>query len=102
MAFLIASGVAWWAVRRGGPRDVGSRLPWWIALANMVGSVAFGVSAVAAFVIPATGDVWDASLANLGTLVGALCFLVGAVLLLPVWDAGPARPSRHRPDATRR
>ena len=56
MAFLIASGVAWWAVRRGGPRDVGSRLPWWIALANMVGSVA-SASPPRCFVIPATGDV---------------------------------------------
>ncbi len=90
LAFLVASGVAWWAVRRGGPRDLGSRLPWWIGLANMTGSVAFGVSAVAAFIVPATGDIWDASLSNLGTLVGAICFLVGALLLLPVWTPASA------------
>ena len=51
----------------------------------MLGSIAFGVSAVAAYVVPATGDVWDAAMSNLGTLVGALCFLVGAILLLPTF-----------------
>ena len=49
---------------------------------NVAGSVAFGISAVAAFVIPSSGDVWNAELSNLGTLVGALCFLTGAILML--------------------
>ena len=49
---------------------------------NLAGSVAFGISAVAAFVIPSSGDVWNAELSNLGTLVGALCFLTGAILML--------------------
>ena len=38
----------------------------------------------------ASGDVWDAELANLGTVVGALCFLVGATLLLPAARRVPA------------
>ena len=50
---------------------------------NLVGSVAFGVSAVAGFIIPSTGELAHAELSNLGTFVGALCFLAGAVLLLP-------------------
>ena len=45
--------------------------------------LAFGVSAAAAFIVPSTGELKNAALANLGTLVGALCFLVGAILLLP-------------------
>jgi hypothetical protein len=49
---------------------------------NVAGSVAFGISAVAAFVIPSSGEVWNAELSNLGTLVGALCFLAGAILML--------------------
>ena len=49
----------------------------------MLGSVAFGVSAVAAYIVPATGDTWNAELSNLGTFVGAVCFLIGAALLLP-------------------
>ena len=52
-------------------------------LLNLLGSIAFGVAAVASYVIPATGELRDAERANLGTLVGAICFLIGALLLLP-------------------
>ena len=91
IAFLVASGLACVVARRdvvdGQPRP---RM-WWIGVANMLGSVAFGVSAVAAYIVPATGDVWNAELSNLGTLVGAVCFLVGALLLLPSAPAGRDR-----------
>ena len=63
---------------------------------NLLGSVAFGVSAVAAYVIPSTGDVWHAELSNLGTFAGALCFLTGAALLLPRRDAGAIQRSANR------
>ena len=49
---------------------------------NLVGSVAFGVSAVASYVT-SSGQLLSLALTNLGTFVGALCFLVGAILLLP-------------------
>ncbi|MGY3380071.1 hypothetical protein ACVWYS_002028 [Arthrobacter sp. TE12231] len=82
VAFLVASGVALLdagrAVVAGRPRP----RTWKIAVINVAGSVAFGISAVAAFVIPSSGDVWNAELSNLGTLVGALCFLTGAILML--------------------
>jgi hypothetical protein len=58
-------------------------LSWWITLLNLVGSVAFGASAAASYIVPSTGQLWSAELTDLGTLVGALCFLSGAVLLLP-------------------
>jgi hypothetical protein len=83
VCFLVASALAWievchaWVAWR--PRE----WAWWIALANMVGSVAFGVSAVAGYISPATGQLRNADRANLGTLVGAVCFLAGALLLLP-------------------
>jgi hypothetical protein len=76
ICFLAASGLAWYAVR--GSRDRG----WWIAVINLAGSIAFGVSAVAGYIVPATGDYLDLAAANLGTVVGALCFLAGALLLL--------------------
>jgi len=83
VCFLVASALAWFEVTHGwGSWDPRS-LSWWIPLANLVGSVAFGVSAVAAFVIPANGDLLNVELSNLGTFVGALCFLGGALLLLP-------------------
>ncbi|MDR7084275.1 H+/Cl- antiporter ClcA [Arthrobacter ginsengisoli] len=82
VAFLIASGVALRDAGRGAIAGRPRSRTWKIALINVAGSVAFGVSAVAAFVIPSSGDVWNAELSNLGTLVGALCFLTGAILML--------------------
>lgn len=54
----------------------------WAAWFNMVGCVAFAVSAVAAFV-RGTGVTADALLAGAGTFSGAVCFLLAALLLLP-------------------
>jgi len=83
VCFLVASGLAWAEVAHGWLAWRPRSLSWWIAGLNLVGSVAFGASAIASYVVPATGDLRNAELANLGTLVGALCFLVGALLLLP-------------------
>lgn len=58
-------------------------LDWWIAALNLFGSLAFGVSALASFVSPSTGLAAHGSLANLGTALGGLGFLLGAVLLMP-------------------
>lgn len=44
------------------------------------GSVFFAVSAVGAFVVPSTQTLLDATAANAGTLAGASCFLVAALL----------------------
>jgi hypothetical protein len=56
---------------------------WWIAAINLLGCIAFGISAVTAYVIPSTGSAIDLARANATTAFGALCFLVGAILLLP-------------------
>lgn len=40
-------------------------------------------SAVAGYVNPVTGQVHNAEQANTQTLIGAICFLIGSVLLLP-------------------
>ena len=49
-----------------------------MAFVNLVGSIAFGFAAIAAYVVPDTGDLLDASLANSMTLIGAVCFFVAA------------------------
>jgi hypothetical protein len=82
IAFLVSSVIACLDVRRPSTSAARSR-DWWSAWLNLVGSAAFGVSAVASFVIIDTDTLRNAELANLGTFVGALCFLVGAVLILP-------------------
>ena len=83
ICFLVASALAWFEVCHGWVAWRPRLWSWWITLVNLLGSVAFGVSAVASYVIPATGELRNAERANLGTLVGAVCFLVGALLLLP-------------------
>jgi nicotinamide riboside transporter PnuC len=69
--------------------------PWWIAWLNMLGSVLFMASALAAYVLPSTGELIDSRLSIVGTLLGALCFLVGALLMFPAWRAvvAPAVPA---------
>jgi hypothetical protein len=83
VCFLVASGLAWAEVSHGWTSWSPRRLSWWITLLNLVGSIAFGVSAVASYVVPATGQIRNLERSNTGTFVGALCFLVGSVLLLP-------------------
>ena len=52
-----------------------------IAAVNLFGCVAFGVSAFAGYVLPITEEAVDTRIANITTSVGALGFLVGALLL---------------------
>jgi len=58
-------------------------LEWWIAAVNLLGCVAFGISAIASYAVPSTGSIVDLAAANAFTALGALCFLVGSILLLP-------------------
>ena len=83
VCFLVASLLAWAEVCHGWGAWRPRSWSWWITLANLAGSVAFGVSAIAGYISPATGQVHNAERSNLGTLLGALCFLAGALLLLP-------------------
>jgi hypothetical protein len=56
---------------------------WWIAGVNLAGCVFFGISAVAGHLVPSTGSAVDLAAANATTVLGAVCFFAGAVLLLP-------------------
>ena len=51
----------------------------------MVGSILFMASALGSYVLPATGDLVNVRITILGTLLGALCFLIGAALMFPAW-----------------
>lgn len=77
--FLVASAF--------GILAVGSLLhsiPGAIASLNLLGSVLFMAAALASYVLP-SGDLVDEVVAVAGTLLGALCFLVGAALMFPAW-----------------
>ena len=71
--------------------DLGRRA-WWSVFINFVGCVAFAVSAVGAYILP-TGDTLNGSLANIGTFIGALCFLVASLIVLPFWDRSLGHPA---------
>jgi hypothetical protein len=105
ICFLVSSQLAfaaicgcWLCVRRR-LRD------WRIAALNLVGSVAFGASAVAALVVPASDEPVDAAVANATTTLGALCFLAGALLqgsgASRAQPGGPGRPSSSTSDTTK-
>jgi hypothetical protein len=74
---ILAIGVFWsWQ-----PRS----LPWLVAWLNLIGSVLFMISALAAYVLPASGEVLAGRVVVAGTLFGALCFLAGSALMVPAW-----------------
>lgn len=96
--FLIASLLAFVEMRRS-LRAKGERVghgklrddDWWVAVLNLLGSAGFGLSALAAFVVPDTGTVANAAAVTTWTFAGAICFFLGAYLLLPEARARRAR-----------
>jgi hypothetical protein len=86
IAFLVSGALAYGATT--GPHMLPAR---WLprqkdpasamALVNLAGCVLFGIAAIASYIVPSTGSVLALAPANLGTSLGGLCFLVGAVLL---------------------
>ena len=83
VCFLVSSALAWYEVCHGWLAWRPRSYSWWITLLNLVGSIAFGISAVAGYINPVTGQVQNAGRADTQTLIGAVCFFIGAVLLLP-------------------
>ncbi len=99
--FLISSELAyaevchrWFGFRR-------RSLPWRIVALNLLGSIAFGLAAVASLIEPSSGEQLSARLANAGTSLGGLCFLVAALALMPEAAAEErAAPVAERPQPT--
>jgi hypothetical protein len=91
IAFLVASHFAWlavcgrvWCVDRT-DRD------WWVAALNYVGSIFFMLAAIASFTLPTTEEMVNVAIVNAGTFLGAVCFFLGAYLLLDPVGSGDAR-----------
>jgi hypothetical protein len=102
VCFLVASALAWFEACHGWTAWRPRSLAWWITGVNLAGSVAFGFSAIASYVVPGTTQLLSIPVTNLGTFVGAVCFLIGAVLLLferteHVAAVSPAPPRPAQP-----
>jgi hypothetical protein len=90
--FLLSGVLAFYEIRAGGLRIGQRSREWRIATVNLLGCILFAVSAVASYVVPDTGSVADLAAANVSTALGALCFLIGSLLLLP--EARAESPDR--------
>lgn len=81
VCFLVSAAIAFseaghrWFSWRPGKRD------WHITALNLWGSVFFGISAIGAYVDD--GELLNPRWANGGTLLGAVCFLVASILMMP-------------------
>jgi hypothetical protein len=81
LAYVEVSGRLWsWP-----KRTLESR----IVTVNLLGCVAFGIAAIASYVVPSTDAMISTGVTNLFTSLGAFGFLVGAVLLLPEGSRAP-------------
>ena len=80
LCFLVSGHLALVEVGHGWIWRIVNDLGWWIVSVNQIGSVIFFLAGLASFVQPTTSTALNAGLANWGTCVGSLCFVVGGVL----------------------
>jgi hypothetical protein len=82
ICFLAAGVVAYRASARHGWRPARGRPGWWEPSVNLLGCILFGISAIAGYLVPATGSLIDLAAANWNTALGAGCFLACALATL--------------------
>jgi len=79
ICFLLSGAIAYRAAPRRGWMPVRGERGWWQPVVNLLGCIFFGISAVAGYVVPASGSELDLAAANWNTSLGAACFLACAV-----------------------
>jgi hypothetical protein len=80
VCFLVSGHLALLEICQG---RIGVRvheIGWWIVFVNQVGSVLFFLAGLAAYTRPATSTALDLGVANWGTFLGAVCFVIGGVV----------------------
>ena len=98
ICFLVSGAIAHGASHRGGWHGllpVRAGAGWWQPAVNLLGCIFFGISAVAGYLVPATGSLLDQAAANWNTALGAACFLACALDTLQT-DRTTKMPLRHR------
>ena len=90
--FLVSGALAY-GVASGPPTAARARdRAWRMAAVNLAGCVLFGISAIASYIVPTSGSMLDLAAANWSTALGALCFLIGALMLFPAGDPECSAP----------
>jgi hypothetical protein len=82
ICFLVSGAIAYRASARHGLWPARGGPGWWEAAVNLLGCVFFGISAVAGYVVPSKGSIFDLAAANWNTALGAACFLACALATL--------------------
>jgi len=83
VCFLIASYLAYAEVSHGAASAAPRSVSWWITVVNLLGSVAFQISALYGFVGPEPVDAGALFWSSFYTAAGGLCFLLGSYLMIP-------------------
>jgi hypothetical protein len=91
--FLVSGALAYRVTTGPSLRPARLDRDWTTAGVNLLGCVLFGVSAVASYVVPSRGSILDLAASNWTTAIGALCFFIGALLILPRRHAKHAPPT---------
>lgn len=99
ICFLVSGVLAYATVRSAG-HAAKRNAEWRIAAVNLAGCVLFMASAIAGYVVPSSGSVLDLAAANWTTSLGAVCFLIGSLILLPRASVNRAIPAAPAPSRT--
>jgi hypothetical protein len=83
VCFLVASGLAYAEVSPRITSIAPRSISWWIAMVNLLGSVAFQISALYSLVLPGPAPGQALHLSNFYTALGGLCFFVASYLMIP-------------------
>jgi len=77
------------------------RADWWAAHINMIGCIAFGFSAVGSWVL-SSGTLESSLVSNWGTFIGALCFFLASLIVLPAlpWNRADTASRGEEPATT--
>lgn len=83
VCFLVASALAYAEVSQGVWSFAPRSISWWIAVINLLGSVAFQASALYSVATPEPAAGSALFRATFFTAAGGICFLVGSYLMVP-------------------
>ena len=82
ICFLISGAIAYRASARHGWLPARGHPGWWEPAVNLLGCIFFGISAIAGYLVPSTGNLLSLAWVNWNTGLGAACFLSCALATL--------------------